>query len=200
MKKILMLAAMVLLSTAAGSRAEQQERLVLAREFSEVLGFQSMFDSMKEQTDASLNRQIAEMMRQTRRNLAGIPSDYLDEMVVAANEYMDKLKNAWNAQEAADVYAEALAERLPPDALRKAIRHCRTPEGQKELKAINEAASRLNVYVTSSMEKASAEGLPEFLAKIKIAAERAQNRQAEARERGNDGEANVQPTTAPGQE
>lgn len=183
MKTILVLAAILFLGTASTSLAEPQEQLNLAKEFSEVLGFQSMFNSLKAQTDRSLDQQIAQIMQQFRRELAGVPNDFFEEMDVAANEYMAKVKNAWNAQEAADIYARALAELLPPQELRKAIDHYRTPEGQNELKAINEAASRLNAYIAKNIQQASAVGLQEFIAKVKAGAIRARQRQAETRGR-----------------
>jgi len=176
----------ILLAIASPSLAQPPQPLNLAKELSEVLGFQSMFDSLKAQTDRSVDQQIAQMMRQIRKDLAGVPNEFFEDMDVAANEYKAKILNAWNPQEAANVYAGALAELLPPEGLRKAIEHYRTPEGQKELTAINQAASRLNAYISNNIQQASAAGLQEFIAKVRAGAIRAKQRQAESRGRTND--------------
>lgn len=60
--------------------------------------------------------------------------------------------------------------------MRAAVDHYQTPEGQRELKVINEAAKKMNNYVMLSIQKESEAAMKDFLNRLRSIGERMRQR------------------------
>jgi hypothetical protein len=179
MKRILLIIAVFFLASSTLS-AEEAGRITLAKQLAEVFGFEATMEDLKKQTEFSVDRQISQMMDQFKKSFSNVPPQLMKELAAAAEEFSHKVRNSWNAAEAAKVYSTALADVLPENELRASIEHYRTPEGQHQLKAINEAASKLNAYILGSIQQATEAATQEFFSRIRFIAEKARrDREAE---------------------
>ncbi len=172
MKKLL-LAFTATLLVFSNSYAQDIERSVLAKQLAEVLGFETMMAGLRNQTQLSADQQVSQMMGQFKKSFPNIPPQFMKELGEAGAVFVQKTSTAWDTAEAARIYSGALADVLPENELRASIEHYRSSEGQLQLKAISEAAAKLNAYVLSSIQQASQAGTQEFISKLKLIVEKA---------------------------
>lgn len=178
MKRAALLVFVMIFSMCSLAGAAEPDKLTLAKEMSQAVGLDQMIDQIKQKTDQAVDQQMAQMIGQMKKSLPELPAEYMAEIDKLVKEYVVKIKNSWNAKDAADVYANALADLLPPESLSKAIEHYKTEQGKAELKAVTEAGTRLNAYITESYQKISANEMPEFMGKMRnIALKAKQNAQ-----------------------
>ena len=179
MKKIIfVISILLLLSSPLG--AQETKHSQLAIQFADVMGLDKMLQNSKLQAEHSAQQQFSQIMDQLKKSSPNMPDQYLKDLQEAGAEFVSKISLAWDSAEAARVYTSTLAENLPEDELRKSIEHYQTPQGQNELKAINEAAAKLNAYILSSSQEACQAATNEFLYKLRLSAEKAK-REREAR-------------------
>jgi hypothetical protein len=129
-------------------------------------------EELKKAAQLSVDGQMSQMMDQVRKSFSGVPAEYLNELTAAGEEFARKVSSAWDSGEAAKVYSAALADVLPEKELRASIQHYRTPEGQQELKAMNEAAFKLNAYILNSTQQAYEAGMREFVSRVRSISEK----------------------------
>jgi len=172
MKALLLTLAIILLSL-SNSYAQESDQLLLAKQLAQVLGFENMMSGLKQQTQLSTDMQITQMMDQFKKSFPDIPPQYMKELSEACSEFSKKVSSAWDPAEASRIYSVALAKVLSKKDLHESIEHYRTPEGQLQLKAISEAATELNTYVLSSIQKATQASTQELISKLKIITEKA---------------------------
>ncbi len=153
--------------------SDDSKTLSKAGELAQVLGFSSMFESVREQSMRAAENQFNAMFERLKAEHPSLPPETLAELRSAGQEFLTKAVKSWDANEVATLYAKALAEALPEKVLNDAIEHYRTPQGQKELKAISSAASTLNAYISSKIQKELQEGMPEFMKKVQTAVQKA---------------------------
>lgn len=163
----------ICLLTTAPAGAQETDHTQLAEEFAQVLGLDKMLLNAKLQAKKSAEQQFLQMMAQFRKSFDSMPEKYMNAFQEAGAEFVRAVSLGWDAAEAARIYTVALADELPENELRKSIAHYRTPEGQNELKAINQAAAQLNAYILTNSQKASQAATNEFIYKIRLIAEKA---------------------------
>lgn len=188
MRKAVFFALVVMLVGAPFVRAADADKMTLARDMAQAVGLDKMIEQIKQKTDQAVDQQMAQMIAQMRRSLPELPAEYVSEMDKLVQEYVGKIKNSWNAREAAEVYSKSLADQLPPDTLAKAIEHYKTEQGKAELKAVTEAGTALNAYITESYQKISSTEMPEFMGKMRNIALKAKQNSQGAKPQGDAGE------------
>lgn len=175
MKKIMMLVVVILIGTTSNIAlaADQPE---LAKHLMQVLGFDSMLESVRQDTIKMVEGQMDGIIAQLRNSNPNIPESTLKEFRVAAQEFNHRVTNSWNSTEAGRIYSASLVDGLPESDMRAAIEHYKTPEGQRELKVMNEAVKKTNSYIMGSIQKETELAMKDFLGEIRSIAAKARSK------------------------
>jgi hypothetical protein len=161
--------------------AQETPSTAPVKELAEVLGFESMMKELRDQTQQSTELQVSQMMGQFERSFPQMPESFMKELSEAATEFAQKVSTAWDPSEAARIYSSGLSEALSEDEMREAIKHYGSAEGQRQLKAINEAAGRMNTYVLTSINTATEQATQDFIQRLQLLAEKARREQEASR-------------------
>ncbi len=172
MKRVMMFVVVMLIGTTSNIAlaADQTE---LAKDLMQVLGFDSMLESVRKDTIKMVEGQMDGIIAQLRNSNPNISDSTLKEFKAAAQEFGHRITNSWNSAEAARIYSASLVDGLPESDMRAAIEHYKTPEGQRELKVINDAVKKTNSYIMGSIQKETELAMKDFLGEIRSIAERA---------------------------
>ena len=172
-----MVLVVVILIGATSNIALAADKTELAKNLMQVLGFDSMLESVRKDTIKMVESQMDGIITQLRNSNPNIPDSTMKEFKVAAQEFGSRITNSWNSAEAAKIYSTSLVDGLPESDMRAAIEHYKTPEGQRELKVINDAVSKTNGYIMGSIQKETEAAMKDFLGEIKLIVERARSKQ-----------------------
>jgi hypothetical protein len=170
---------------ASVSNASQQDKVQLSKELAEALGFEAMLTQLQTQSQQAMEKQMEEMVLQFKQSLPQMPEKFTNELLAGAKEFGQKAASSWDPAEAARIYSEALTSSLSEADMRAAIAIYKTPEGQRQLKAINEAAAKMNAYVIGSMQQSMKEAMPQFIERLKATAMKVKQEQRAARGNNN---------------
>lgn len=187
MKRLVLYSFALIMALCPLARAAETDKMALAREMGQAVGLDRMIEQIKQKTDQAVDQQMAQMIAQMRKSLPELPAEYVSEMDKLVKEYVVRIKNSWNAKEAAEVYSKALSDLMSPEALSRAIEHYKTEQGKAELKAVTEAGTALNAYITESYQKISATEMPEFMSKMRNIALKAKQNSQGAKPQGEAG-------------
>ena len=166
MKKFILLAVSIFVLAGTSLHCEQNKELAV--QLADVLGFEEMLEETRNQTNASAEKQMNQMLEQFKNAFAGMPPETMNKVMNLAQEYTRKVSNSWDAAEASRIYSEALSRALPEEELRESIEYYSTPEGKNQLRAISAAGAEVNAYIQTSMQKASIAQTQEFIAQMQI--------------------------------
>lgn len=179
MKKILFLVVFALVA-ATSTIAMAADKAEMAKQLMEVLGFDAMLESVRLDTIKMVDGQMNGMIAQLRNSNPNISNSVLKELNAAAQDFSRRIMNSWNSAEAARIYSAALVDGLPENEMVAAIEHYKTPEGRRELKVINDAVKKSNVYIMTSIQKESDAAMKDFLRDIRSIADRERKKRAQA--------------------
>jgi hypothetical protein len=179
MKKIIVILISVLLLLAS-KVAVAEDSTELSKQFMHVIGFDSMLESARKDTADTIEEEVNGIIEQMRNSLPNLPDSVMKEIEFAAQRFGSKVSSSWKPSEAAEIYSTALAAGLPEKDMRAAIEHYKTPEGQRELIVINEAAKKMNAYILGSIKHKTDEGMKDFLVEVKQIMENERKRQSQA--------------------
>jgi 4-hydroxyphenylpyruvate dioxygenase-like putative hemolysin len=178
--KMLKVFFVVLLLCMTSNFALAGDQTDLSKQLMQTLGFDLMLESVRKDTVKMVEGQMDSIIGQMRNSFPNMPEATLKEFEAAAQAFGSRITDSWNSSEAAKIYSTSLVDGLPEKDMRAAIEHYKTPEGQRELKVINEAAKKMNGYIMRSIQKETDVAMKDFLREVKLISERARNRQSEA--------------------
>lgn len=178
--KMLKLVLIGLLLVMTSNVAVAEDKAELSKQLMQVLGFDSMLESVRKDTSDMINEQMNSIIGQMRGSFPNLSDAVMKEFEVAAQHFGNRVSVSWKPSEAAGIYLTTLADGLPENDMRAAIEHYKTPEGQRELKVINEAAKKMNTYILGSIKRETDGGMKDFLMEVKQIVERERSRQNQA--------------------
>lgn len=179
MKRVLGIYSLLLLIPVSGL-AQEDGRSELTRQLAEVLGFENMLSTFKQQGQAAADAQVLQMIEQVKKSMPGLPSKYMAEVGNGAKEYVGAVTSSWNEAEATSIYFSGLSEALSAEEMRVAIEHYRSDQGKKELKAIETASQAMATYILGRQQEASQLAMQTYVSKIRAAAIEAQRERSAA--------------------
>ncbi|RNC68054.1 MAG: hypothetical protein ED859_11525 [Desulfuromonadales bacterium] len=178
--KVLKMIFVVLLLLTTSNVAIAEDKVELSKQLMQVLGFDSMLESVRKDTAKMIDEQMNSIIGQMRNSFPNMPDDVMKEFEIAAQGFGNKISISWKPSEAARIYSTTLGDGLPEKDMRAAIEHYKTPKGQQELKVINEAATKMNAYIMGSIKQETDLAMRDFLREVTQIAERARKRQVQA--------------------
>ena len=173
--KIVKVFLFVLLIGATSNVAIASDQADLSKQLMQALGFDAMLESVRKDTIKMVEGQMDGVIGQIHTSYPNIPDATMKEFTVAAQKFGRRVSDSWNSAEAARIYSTSLVDGLPENDMRAAIDHYNTPEGQRELKVINEAMNKTNAYIMGSVQKETDVAMKDFLKEIKLIFEKARN-------------------------
>ena len=176
MKKIYLLLVVVILVAVSSGAACAADRTGQAKDLMSVLGFDAMLESVRRDAGKMVEEQIDGVSAQLQRTNPGMPDATRQEFRAAAQKMGRRVSGSWSPAEAAKIYAGTLIDGLPEADMRAAIEHYKTPEGQRELRVINDAVGKTNSYIMQSIQTETDLAMKDFLREIKELGERDRNR------------------------
>lgn len=165
----------VLLISTTSNIAIAADQSDLSKQLMQAIGFDSMLESVRKDTIKMVEGQMDGVIGQIRNSYPNIPDATMKEFKVAAQKFGRRITDSWSPSEAARIYSTSLVDGLPEKDMRAAIEHYNTPEGQRELKVINEAMNKTNGYIMGSIQKETDTAMKDFLRELKLIGERARN-------------------------
>ena len=169
MRKVLF-ALVLVLSMSVSAFAQETSSSDRVRELMKAISFNNMLELFHARSNHAVENQTRQMLAQLQKSFPGIPEDLMSELNRATDEFKRKMNSSWSTDEAARVYSSTLAKQLTEKDIQRSIEHYSTPEGKKEIKAIIEAAMKMNNYIEQSMQKESEVAISEFIARIRAIA------------------------------
>lgn len=173
--KMVMVLLVALLIGATSDISIAADQSDLSKQLMQVLGFESMLESVRKDTIKMVEGQMDGVIGQIQNSNPNIPDTTIKEFKAAAQKFGRRITDSWSSIEAAKIYSTSLVDGLPEKDMRAAIVHYNTPEGQRELKVVNEAMNKTNGYIMGSIQKETGTAMKDFLNEIKEIAERARN-------------------------
>ena len=170
--KILVLAAFLLIG-ATSNAALAADQAQTAKTLMQVLGFDAMLESVQNDTAKMVQAQMEVIVNQFRNSNPDITEEIVKEFEAAVQRFGSRINDSWDSAEAAKIYASSLVEGLPESEMQAALKHYRTPEGQRELKVMNEAVAKTNGYIMGSIQKETEAAMHDFMKEIDAITDRA---------------------------
>ena len=174
MKKIVFILMLIVAVTANNALAADKNDL--AKDLMKAIGFDSMLESIHQDTVNMVKGQMDSMLAQIRQANPNITDEVMKEFNAAAQDFSSRVMNSWNTAEAAKIYSSALVDGLSEKDIRAAIEHYRTTEGQKELKVISAAAQKMNGYIMSNIKKEIDAATKDYVSQLRSIVERYKNK------------------------
>lgn len=152
--------AAVLLAGGMTAQAAEPGREALVADFTQATGVEAVIESSLRQAEQMVADQQATTVDNLRR--AGLSEPALAEVGVAFDAFAKRVLRSWATDEAARIYAGAIAASMSDEDLRKSVEFFRSSEGQRSLGAAADANTKLQAYIQSSMAQVMGPALKDF--------------------------------------
>lgn len=154
------LLAALLLATATIAQAAESDREALVADFTRATGVEAVIESSLDQAEKMVVDQQATTVDSLRR--AGLTEPALAEVGLAFDAFTKRVLRSWSTEEAARIYAGAIAEAMSDEDLRKSVAFFKSNEGKRSLDAAASANTKLQTYIQSSMAQVMGPALKDF--------------------------------------
>ena len=141
---------------------------VLAEEFSMAMGVDQLLDATLEQTRVSVGSSMVDLFADIKSqypNMSESQEAALDQILV---DYVNSIIDSVDTKRAAEIYAEIIAEGMPPEEIKAATEYYGSPEGQQLLQVVGIASSHLNQYILDQMASSTKPALAKLVADLDV--------------------------------
>jgi len=139
-----------------------------ARNLAHILGIGATITSVKQQVDASNNRQINEIMKQISRTFPKMTTAQLSIIRTQAEKFLKKVSAVTNGEDIESIYLQEISSSLSQDDMGKAISYFSSSAGRNAYLATKRAEQKMVNYIIKNQEKAMSEAIPTFLDEVKL--------------------------------
>lgn len=150
----------------------------VSEKFAEAMGLDKMLEGIMEQTRSSMMASISDLSANLRAQLPNLNEDQEKALDDIFRDYIDQIIDSVDPVQAAEIYSSTIADGLPEEEIEAATDYYSSPEGQRLLLVVNEAAAGLNEYVLNQIMAATKdaqgvmfERVGEFSASVRANAE-----------------------------
>ncbi len=168
------------LSALALPPAHAADRDAEAKQLMDALGISASLEARHQRTIKSVEAEVNELFADFHSANPNLDDQAWKEIDDEARKYAQRVANAWSAAEASRVYADALIAGAPNEGMQGIIAYYRTDEGQRALKMIDAANTKMSVYIAQRVRDESRAGLKDFYAAMRATMERHKQRRHNA--------------------
>lgn len=132
------------------------------------MGVDQLLEATLQQTRVSVGASMTDLFSELKSQYPSMSDSEAAALNQIFIDYVNAIVDSVDTKRAAAIYAEVIAEGIPPEEMKAATEYYSSPEGQQLLQVVGIASSQMNQYILDQMATSTKSAQAKMVADLDV--------------------------------